>query len=235
MVNGAMLALDDWLEMESLKNMHGAPYQVLCQSKIVITALLSIPLKGVYQTKAQWMLLIALMCGMSLYMCQGSERESGSDIPFYAYVVVISKVTWSCFAAVYVDKFSKDPCLCKWHKPILHVGSSLVYSSAARLQCGPTDLKASSMDGMHSQYAVIVSFCVKGTFSFMLVAVLDAILKNMGECVAVLLIYFYSVLAPWDSVEFDMPTFLAVMVVIFVIGVYADSKHNKLPVPSAKS
>lgn len=235
-----MLALDDWLEMESLKNMHGAPYQVLCQSKIVITALLSIPLKGVYQTKAQWMLLVALMCGMSLYMCQGSERESGSDIPVYAYVVVISKVTWSCFAAVYVDKFSKE-----FSKTVpLPVQMAQAYFARWIFSCifvsCTTPVWSNGFESFFHGWnaltvCVIVSFCIKGTFSFMLVAVLDAILKNMGECVAVLLIYFYSVVAPWDSVEFDMPSFLAVMVVILVIGVYADSKHSKLPVPSTKS
>jgi hypothetical protein len=50
-INGIVYALGDYLEMASMKGMSGAGYQILQQSRIILTALLMIPAKGVYQTR----------------------------------------------------------------------------------------------------------------------------------------------------------------------------------------
>merc|ERR1740129_2123526 len=109
-LNGAIFAVDDILEMQTLSTMSGAPYQVLCQSKILVTALLLMPFKRVYQTRMQWMLLTTLMLSMSVYMCiarSGNNSNSGNNVPILGYLFVMLKVTVSCLCAVYTDKYTK--------------------------------------------------------------------------------------------------------------------------------
>ncbi|CAJ1371468.1 unnamed protein product [Effrenium voratum] len=60
-------AIGDWLEMKSMGAMDGAAYQVLLQSKLIITALMLWALKGdkAKQTKQQWSTLTTLTIGES--------------------------------------------------------------------------------------------------------------------------------------------------------------------------
>merc|ERR1719486_768051 len=78
-INGIVYALGDYLEMASMKGMSGAGYQILQQSRIILTALLMIPAKGVYQTRLQWVLLSVLMCAMSCYMVIVSNKKAGAS------------------------------------------------------------------------------------------------------------------------------------------------------------
>mmetsp|Transcript_152133 Transcript_152133/g.264483 ORF Transcript_152133/g.264483 Transcript_152133/m.264483 type:complete len:394 (+) Transcript_152133:1-1182(+) len=229
-VNGFIFAVDDWLEMQALGKMHGAAYQILSQSKILITACLMMPVKGVYQTRMQWSLLITLVCGMVVYMSiiTSGNQSSGKEIPVVAYLFVVCKVIVSCMGSVYADKYAKQ------YSKVVKVPVQLVQMYLTRMivfnlfvSC-TTDLWGSGFftgwDVL--TWGVVTSFCVKGVFSYVILAVLDAILKNMAECIAVLLIFFYDVLAPWVDDSFDIPTFAAVMVVILVILSYIDSKKT---------
>jgi hypothetical protein len=228
-LNGAILAVDDILEMQTLSSMSGAPYQVLCQSKIVVTALLMMPFKGVYQTRMQWMLLTTLMCAMSVYMCisrSGNNSSKGDDVPILAYLFVMLKVTVSCLGAVYADKYTKA------HAASVSLPAVLVQLSLARIVVMFSFVTCTTnvwSDGFFAGWdaltvAVVVSFCFKSALSYAVLAILDAIMKNIAECVAVLLIFFYDVFAPWVDFVWDMPTFLAVLVVLLTIAVYLDSK-----------
>merc|ERR1719277_155020 len=71
---------------------------------------------------------------------------------------------------------------------------------------------------------VCLSFIVKSAASVFIVALLDSILKNIGESFSVLVIYTYDVLAPWVSKSFDIATFLAVLVVVAACAAYVDAK-----------
>lgn len=228
-INGAILAVDDILEMQTLSTMSGAPYQVLCQSKILVTALLLMPFKGLYQTRMQWMLLTTLMCAMSVYMCiakSGNNSSKGGDIPILGYLFVLLKVTVSCLGAVYADKYTKE------HAKSVSLPAVLVQLSLARIIVMFSFVTCTSSvwsDGFFAGWdaltvAVVVSFCFKSALSYAVLAILDAIMKNIAECVAVLLIFFYDVFAPWVDFVWDMPTFLAVLVVLLTIAVYLDSK-----------
>lgn len=228
-INGLIFAFGDWLEMESLSQMHGAAYQILNQSKILITALLMVPLKGVYQTRFQWVLLTALMIVMSEYMViQSASRNSSNGIPVSAYMFTLLKITISCFGAVYTDKYAKE------YSRALSLPAQMVHTYlgafvfiTAFASCSTNIWSIGFFRGWDFlTLGVAISFCVKASVSFTVVAVLDAILKNIGECVSVLLIFFYDVLAPWVDFDFEVPTFLAVMVTILVMGAYVDSKQT---------
>ena len=64
-INGIVYALGDYLEMSAIGGLPAAAYQILQQSRIILTALLMIPAKGVYQTRLQWTLLAILTFSMS--------------------------------------------------------------------------------------------------------------------------------------------------------------------------
>lgn len=226
-VNGMIFAVDDWLEMESLSRMHGAPYQILSQSKILITAIFMMPVKGLYQTRMQWMLLIALMGATSLYMCIVKSGDgSGSDVPAMAYLLVLLKVTFSCLGAVYADKYAK--------KYARFVSLPVQLAQLYFVRAIATNLLASTtsklwVNGFFYGWDaftpfVTLSFCAKGVSTYVILAILDAILKNMAECVAVLLIFFYDVFSPFVDFQFDTRTSLAVFLIVLVICAYVESK-----------
>merc|ERR1719203_211384 len=71
---------------------------------------------------------------------------------------------------------------------------------------------------------VLVSFTVKGWATMYLLAILDSVLKNIGEAVSVLVIYFMQVFLPVFEDVFEIPKFLSVMVVILSVTAYVGSK-----------
>merc|ERR1712127_594058 len=71
---------------------------------------------------------------------------------------------------------------------------------------------------------VLTSFTVKGWSTMYLLAILDSVLKNIGEAVAVLVIYIAQVALPSFEDKFEIPTFLSVMVVILSVTAYVGSK-----------
>merc|ERR1712187_948600 len=109
-INGIVYALGDYLEMASMKGMSGAGYQILQQSRIILTAVLMIPAKGVYQTRLQWVLLSVLMAAMSCYMVivKGSKGGGGGGNTFMSVVMAFLKVIISCMGAVISDRFMKE-------------------------------------------------------------------------------------------------------------------------------
>lgn len=228
---GAFFALHDWLEMVSLGRMRGAAYQILSQSKILITAFLMMPARGVYQTRMQWTLLFTLMLAMSVYMCiVGSDQSSDRDVPqvsYATYGIMFFNVTFTCMGAVFADRYAKK------FAQTVPIPIQLVQLSLARMlvtnvlvNFRKTELWSHGLfHGWDSlTVAVLVSFCFKNVFSYMVIAIMDAVMKNMAECVAVLLIFFYDVLSPWVDYEFHLPTFLSVLVIVGLIAVYVDSK-----------
>merc|ERR1719327_1863278 len=78
-INGVVYALGDYLEMSAMGGLPAAAYQILQQSRIILTALLMIPAKGLYQTRLQWTLLSILMFSMSTYMVIASSGKGGGS------------------------------------------------------------------------------------------------------------------------------------------------------------
>jgi len=223
---GFVYALGDYLEMASMGSLGGAAYQILLQSKLVITALMMWAIKGTKQTTLQWNILVLVMLSMCVYMMGGS-KSGGSDsgIPLVGVLNVLLKVTVSCFCAVLSDKFMKD------------YKDEPIYVQLVQFKCAwfATILAISIMDGKTWQngffagwngvtVGVLTSFTVKGWSTMYLLAILDSVLKNIGEASAVLVIYAAQVILPSFDDKFEIPTFLSVMVVILSVTAYVGSK-----------
>merc|ERR1712066_385394 len=92
----------------SMGSLAGAAYQILLQSKLVITALMMWWIKGTKQTALQWNILLLVMLSMCVYMIGGNASSGGGGIPIMGVINVLLKVTVSCFCAVLSDKYMKD-------------------------------------------------------------------------------------------------------------------------------
>merc|ERR1711979_52498 len=214
------------LEMASMGSLGGAAYQILLQSKLVITALMMWAIKGSKQSSLQWNILILVMLSMCVYMIGGSsDSGSGGGIPIMGVVNVLLKVTVSCFCAVLSDKYMKD------------FKSEPIYMQMVQFKCAwcATILILSFMDGKTWQngfftgwnattVGVLASFTIKGWSTMYLLAILDSVLKNIGEASAVLVIYVAQVVLPSFEDTFQVPTFLSVMVVVLSVVAYVGSK-----------
>jgi len=224
---GFVYALGDYLEMASMGALGGAAYQILLQSKLVITALMTWAIKGTAQTGLQWNILTLVMLSMCVYMIAGSSDSGSSSggIPIMGVVNVLLKVSVSCFCAVLSDKYMKD------------FKSTPIYMQLVQFKCAwlATILVISFLDGTTWQNgfftgwnnvtaAVLVSFTVKCWSTMYLLAMLDSVLKNIGEACAVLVIYGMQVALPSFEEQFEIPTFLSVMVVILSVTAYVGSK-----------
>eukprot|EP00441_Pelagodinium_beii_P041396 CAMPEP_0197647830 /NCGR_PEP_ID=MMETSP1338-20131121/26592_1 /TAXON_ID=43686 ORGANISM="Pelagodinium beii, Strain RCC1491" /NCGR_SAMPLE_ID=MMETSP1338 /ASSEMBLY_ACC=CAM_ASM_000754 /LENGTH=347 /DNA_ID=CAMNT_0043221705 /DNA_START=56 /DNA_END=1099 /DNA_ORIENTATION=+ len=222
---GFVYALGDYLEMASMGSLGGAAYQILLQSKLVITALMMWAIKGSKQTALQWNILILVMLSMCVYMIGGSSDSGDGAIPIMGVINVLLKVTVSCFCAVLSDKYMKD------------FKSTPVYMQLVQFKCAwfATILAISFTDGVTWQNGffngwngvtagVLASFTVKGWSTMYILALLDSVLKNIGEACAVLVIYIAQVALPMFEDQFEVPTFLSVMVVILSVTAYVGAK-----------
>jgi len=223
-VIGFMYALGDYLEMASMGALSGAAYQVLLQSKLVITALMVWYIKGEGQVALQWNLLVLIMLSMCVYMIGGSSDSGDGSIPIMGVLNVLLKVVTSCLCAVLSDKYMKE------------YKSLPFYVQLAQLKVAwtATILAISFTSDMWSvgffngwnpaTYGVFASFIVKCWSTMAILSILDSVLKNVGEAVAVLVIYFMNAALPMFPETFEVDSFLAVMVVILSVTAYVGSK-----------
>jgi len=224
---GFIYALGDFLEMASMGALAGAAYQILLQSKLVITALMIWKIKGVGQTILQWNILLLVMLSMCVYMIGGKgDSGSGGGVPIMGVFNVLLKVTVSCFCAVLSDKYMKD------------YKDEPIYVQVVQFKCAwcATILALTFVDGKGTwsngfftgwdglTLGVLASFTVKGWSTMYLLAILDSVLKNIGEASAVLVIYIAQVILPSFEDTFQIPTFLSVMVVVLSVTAYVGSK-----------
>jgi hypothetical protein len=231
-INGIVYSVGDWLEMQSMGSLSGAAYQVLLQSKFIFTAILFIYVKNEHQTRLQWLLLISLMLSCSVYMAIASSGPSNT--PFLGMFFALLKVIVSCLGAVISDKFMKD-----FKKTPIHI--QLVQMGIARFVCSlglsfiGTDIwgKGFFFGWTPVVCGVFISFVVKSVSTLYLVALLDSMLKNIGEALAIIVIYFWDQLAErllciapggCVSTPFDIPPLLAIIVVILFVASYLEAK-----------
>lgn len=64
------------LSYVATSHLDGATYQIICQSKILITALLSVIILGKSLLGRQWLSLMALTIGMAMVQMSGSTSAS---------------------------------------------------------------------------------------------------------------------------------------------------------------
>eukprot|EP00913_Durusdinium_trenchii_P019409 g18247.t1 len=225
LVVGFLFGCGDYLEMRSLVSLGGGAYQILLQSRLLITALMLWAISGQRQSLFQWNLLALVVCSMSVYMCLDlSGDESNSSQKLLGTFNVLLKVAVSCLAAVLTDRYTKQ-----FNDP--------VYVQAIQLRLSRTLLLSFLVcfDGQSLKHgffhgwdactvAVAVSHMLKAWSTLYLLVYLDSVLKNMGEALAVLVTYLLEICLPTFGTPFEVRTLLAVLVVMLSVYAYISSK-----------
>lgn len=235
---GFVLAFGDYLEMASMGKMSGAAYQILLQSKFVCTAIMMMYIKGAAQTRLQWVLLVSLMLTMSLYMAL-KDGSAGGEVPVLGMLMAFAKVLISCFAGVLLDKHMKELKEIPTHVQIVQITLPQLLSTLMLSFTEPATWDNGFFDGWNLiTVGVSMSFVVKALGSLYLLKSLDSLLKNIGEAVAVLVIYALevgpSVFCMAEGAAFDgnfppacevnVPRFLAVSTVFMIVMSYLETK-----------
>lgn len=243
---GFIYALGDYLELKSLGSLSGAMYQVLIQSKLIVTAGMLYGIKGQKQSPLQWILLVLLMLCLCCYsimsdlltrhrklQAMGPNRDpvsgdvAGAESSAIAFGVfmAVAKVTVSCLCAVLSDKFMKD---FKGEPIYMQLVQFKVVWVLTLLALMSMDGSALSNGLLYNwtpiTYGALVSFTVKGWSTMYLLAVLDSMLKNIGEACSVLVSYLFVVFSASFDDKYENETFICVMVVVLSVTAYLLSK-----------
>lgn len=223
-------AFGDFLEMASMSVMGGAVYQILLQSKLIITALIIWYVKGQPQTNLQWNVLLTIVVAMSAFVLVGEGSSAGGSFQALGLAFVLVKVVFSCGCAVLTEKYLKQyghiPIYCQvamlksvWF--IVTVAMSYGFDADVR--------KNGFFSGWDGRTVLVAcSWICKGWTTFLMLKSLDSVLKNIGEAVAILVIYVFDVFVadavsgflPVAGKAFHLSSFLMVMVVVLTVVTY---------------
>mmetsp|Transcript_77024 Transcript_77024/g.215203 ORF Transcript_77024/g.215203 Transcript_77024/m.215203 type:complete len:480 (-) Transcript_77024:762-2201(-) len=223
---GVVYALGDTLEMLSMSSLSGGVYQTLLQTKLLITALLVWWLKGTRQTALQWHVLIALFVSTSAFvlvdMSSSDGGGSASSVPMGAVLCTLLKVAASCYCAVLSEKYLKQ--YKDMSLPAKISCLSTTWMLASLLTC-MVDPKVVS-DGFFAHWTpatwvVTASFVVKTVSTMYLLQALDSVQKNIGEAIAVVVIYLSQVSLPgFGDKSFELSVFLLAVLVVGLVKTY---------------
>ena len=224
---GLWYAFGDFLEMLSMDAMTGSVYQLLLQSKLLITALMMKQLKGTTQSDLQWNVLIAATLAISAFvMVDSGSSDSQGGIPLMGVVMVLLKVGVSCYAAVLSDaklkgfsnmSMSAKLSLMSMARVIASVGIAAVMEP--RVQPSYMWSAAGFFDHWTlATWIVTLSFTSKSLITLFLLKSLDGIQKNVGEALAVIVIFLGQIAA--GTSVFNLCAFLLACLVVVLVRIY---------------
>jgi len=224
-VIGLWYALGDLLEMMSMGAMGGGLYQVLLQSKLLITALFMMHMKGTFQSEMQWYVLFAVTLAVSAFVIVDSGGDSGGALPLLGVAFVLAKVAVSCYAAVLSDTKLKG-------FAEMSTSAKLSQMSLARVICSIALMVGTERSGkpyLHNfdmaTWLVVLSFVTKSLLTLYLLKMLDSIQKNIGEALACIVIFGSNILMGVSA--FDLCAFLLAVLVVVLVRIYGMAPKAK--------
>jgi len=226
-VIGLWYAFGDFLEMLSMGAMGGGVYQVLLQSKLIITAVMMRQMKGQNQSELQWYVLVACTLAVSAFVMADAGGDGGGALPVMGVVFVLAKVAVSCYAAVLCDQKLKG-------FGSMSMSAKLSQMSLARVVASiflQVVMERSSEPWLHDfnmgTWLVTISFLTKSLITLYLLKVLDSIQKNIGEALACIVIFFGNIFL--GNASFDLCAFLLATLVVLLVRVYGLAGKVKMP------
>jgi ubiquitin len=222
-VIGLWYALGDLLEMMSMGAMGGGVYQVLLQSKLLITALMMKQMKGTDQSELQWYTLLGVTLAVSAFVIVDAGGSGGGALPLMGVGFVLAKVIVSCYAAVLSDSRLKG-------MSDMSTSAKLSQMSVARVLCSVVFVATTENTGGFlglggmlngfdmTTWAVVFSFLSKSLLTLYLLKMLDSIQKNIGEALACIVIFGGNIAL--GATAFDLCAFLLAVLVVVLVRVY---------------
>uniref|UniRef100_A0A7S4VRH3 Sugar phosphate transporter domain-containing protein n=1 Tax=Alexandrium monilatum TaxID=311494 RepID=A0A7S4VRH3_9DINO len=243
-VIAVLYAFGDFLEMVSMSVMGGAAYQILLQSKLLITALIIWVLRGQRQTLLQWNVLVTIAMGMSAFVL---VDESSSQAPFrpIGLLFVVAKVFFSCLCAVLTEKYLKAFRDMPIYVQVAQLKFAWLWTSLVLTLAFDGNVRENGFfDGWDGRTLVVAcSWVCKGWTTFLVLKNLDSVLKNIGEAAAILVIYLFDVVVaekvmdylPVSPKEFRLSVFLMVLVIVLTVVTYTMAPTQKSQASSKMS
>eukprot|EP00401_Gymnodinium_catenatum_P066376 CAMPEP_0117552688 /NCGR_PEP_ID=MMETSP0784-20121206/49837_1 /TAXON_ID=39447 /ORGANISM="" /LENGTH=347 /DNA_ID=CAMNT_0005349769 /DNA_START=62 /DNA_END=1105 /DNA_ORIENTATION=- len=225
----AVYAFGDFLEMQSMSVMGGAAYQILLQSKLLVTAFIVWGIRGQGQSGLQWNVLVTIAMGMSAFVLvdQGSSNETFQPV---GLLFVLLKVFFSCLCAVLAEKQLKAYKDLPVYVKVAQLKFTWLWVSLALTMAFDRGVVETGFWTGWDQRTLLVAFSwvCKGWSTFVVLNSLNSVLKNIGEAAAILVIYIFDVLVadavsqwiPVHAKAFQLSTFLMVLVVVLTVLSY---------------
>lgn len=239
-----LYAFGDFLEMQSMSVMGGSAYQILLQSKLLVTALIIWVLRGQRQSALQWNVLLTIAIGMSAFvLVESATVGKGQEQPAFRPVgllFVLAKVIFSCLCAVLAEKYLKAYKVMPIYVQVAQLKFAWLWVSLLlTISFDKNVVESGFFSGWDVRTVfVAVSWVCKGWTTFLVLKNLDSVLKNIGEAVAIVVIYAFDVLiaeavseyVPVKAKAFRLDVFLVVLVVVLTVLTYtlAGSQAQKV-------
>lgn len=227
---GFWYAAGDMLEMLSMGAMGGGVYQVLLQSKLLITALMMKQMKGTNQSELQWYVLIAVTLAVSSFVIVDAGGDSGGALPLLGVGFVLAKVMVSCYAAVLSDSKLKGFAELSTSAKLSQMSLARVFCSLALQAATERSPEPYFHDFDMATWFVVLSFLAKSLITLYLLKILDSIQKNIGEALACIVIFLGNI--GMGISAFDLCAFLLAMLVVILVRIYGMAGKLK-PAPAA--
>jgi solute carrier family 35 (UDP-sugar transporter), member A1/2/3 len=224
LIIGLWYAFGDFLEMLSMGAMKGGVYQLLLQSKLLITAVMMMYMKGTIQSELQWSTLVAATLAISAFVMVDSGSHAG--IPIMGVLMVLLKVAVSCYAAVLSDaKLKGFSSMSMSAKLSLMACSRVIASILIAIFMEPQTQPSYKMDAVGffdhwnlATWVVTLSFTSKSLITLYMLKELDGIQKNVGEALAVIVIFLGQIAD--GSLSFDLCAFILALLVVVLVRIY---------------
>jgi len=240
-----LYAFGDFMEMVSMSAMGGAAYQILLQSKLVVTALIMWFLRGQRQTLLQWNVLLTIALAMSAFVLVDSAGDSSAPFRPIGLFFVVVKVFFSCLCAVLVEKYLKAYKDMPIYVQLVQLKFAWFWTTLALTLAFDGNVRVHGFwDGWDWRTIVVAaSWICKGWSTFLVLKRLDSVLKNIGEAAAILVIYLFEVAVakhvsgwlPVHGKDFRLTVFLMVWVVVLTVISYTMAAPQKASVASKNS
>jgi len=221
---GFWYAAGDVFEMEANKYMDPATYTVLSQSKLIITAVLMIFIMKKMQTQLQWSILFVTTLAMGQYcVLQGNTIKDG----YGGIILALLKVVISCYVAVLNENAMKQQDEVFLVQFVQVKLTQMLWAAAYSII---RDYNGITEKGFFSGYdertwiLIFGGFVVKALLTQYIIKILDSLLKNITEVLAVLLVYFANIMV-LDG-NFVVSHFIAVLTVMLSVYSYVLTKKK---------
>lgn len=227
---GLPQAVGDMLELYANKYLDASTYQLLLQSKLLVTAVLmaTVTQRGLRQSPLEWLNLVALSLALLTYSILSNGSGSFSVL---GTLLATMKVVLSCANAVFTERILKQSNGIPLVHQIVHMKVFWWLWSVVcvALVEGPqVYAPAQFFRGWSvSVFIVMITYIVKNWSGTFLLKHLDSLLKNIAEAFAMLVLYVLEI-SPFFGTQkvLELPTFCITMMVVILVCAYLESKKR---------
>jgi len=194
-------------------------------------------LKGTMQSDLQWSVLVAATLAISAFVMVDAGSSDDSGIPLMGVAMVLFKVGVSCYAAVLSDAklkgFSNMSMSAKLSlMSLARVIASIGIAAVMEPEMQPSYNMSAAGFFDHwttATWIVTLSFTTKSLITLYLLKSVDGIQKNVGEALAVIVIFLGQIAA--GTSVFDLCAFLLACLVVILVRIYGLAGKVKAKTP----